>query len=344
MEGFENGAFTGALAGGLFGGIGGAGQALGALGKLGTDCDALGKLATVAKVSGTLAGGMGLFDTLALGLEILAPGNALSAFNERLHSSVLYNVFQFSVSALAAFSIGGLKGFFEKTPDPTCFVAGTMILTAVGLVAIENIKAGDKVIATNTETFETAEKTVVETYIRKTDKLIHLVVNDEEVITTADHPFYVEGNGFVNAGELQLNDILVTSKGEIYPVEGICVEVVDIPEKVYNFQVEDFHTYYVGENGIWVHNKCGNTSDDWYKSTFNTEEESMNYHLKKHGKGRTIEEYTKDATDFYNKNKKLGVDVILKDGTHAIKIQTGTGKNKVGGYWTKDGKLVTFWD
>lgn len=47
--------------------------------------------------------------------------------------------------------------------------------------------------------------------------------------------------------------------------------------------------------------------------------------------------------DFYNKNKHLGVPVILKDGTEAIKIQTGTGKNKVGGYWTKNGKLVTFW-
>jgi len=32
-----------------------------------------------------------------------------------------------------------------------CFVAGTMILTVAGLVAIENIKAGDKVIATNPE-------------------------------------------------------------------------------------------------------------------------------------------------------------------------------------------------
>ena len=26
------------------------------------------------------------------------------------------------------------------------------------------------------------------------------------------------------------------------------------PVKVYNFQVEDFHTYYVGECGVWVHN------------------------------------------------------------------------------------------
>ena len=39
---------------------------------------------------------------------------------------------------------------------------GTMILTASGLTAIENIRAGDKVISTNADTFETAEKTVME--------------------------------------------------------------------------------------------------------------------------------------------------------------------------------------
>ena len=26
---------------------------------------------------------------------------------------------------------------------------------------------------------------------------------------------------------------------------------------MYNFQVEDFHTYYVGEEPVLVHNKCG---------------------------------------------------------------------------------------
>ncbi len=39
--------------------------------------------------------------------------------------------------------------------------------------------------------------------------------------------------------------------------------VYDMPKKfllklpVYNLEVEDFHTYYVGEDGVWVHNKNG---------------------------------------------------------------------------------------
>jgi len=81
-----------------------------------------------------------------------------------------------------------------------CFVAGTMVLTAAGLVAIENIKAGDKVIATNPETFEVAEKIVLETYVRETTELLHLTINREVIKTTFEHPFYVKDVGFVEAG------------------------------------------------------------------------------------------------------------------------------------------------
>lgn len=37
-----------------------------------------------------------------------------------------------------------------------CFVAGTLVVTAAGVVAIEEIKAGQYVLATNTDTMETA--------------------------------------------------------------------------------------------------------------------------------------------------------------------------------------------
>jgi hypothetical protein len=69
------------------------------------------------------------------------------------------------------------QGMSQVTPS--CFVAGTMILTAMGLVAIETIKAGDKVISTNPETMET----VLETYIREVTTLVHLTVNGAEIIT-----------------------------------------------------------------------------------------------------------------------------------------------------------------
>ena len=60
---------------------------------------------------------------------------------------------------------------------PSCFVAGTLVMAVAGMVAIETIKSGDKVISIDPETLETAEKTVLETYIREDSKLIHLVIN-----------------------------------------------------------------------------------------------------------------------------------------------------------------------
>ncbi len=38
-------------------------------------------------------------------------------------------------------------------------------------------------------------------------------------------------------------------------IEDYYIELTEEPVSVYNFQVEDFHTYFVGENKVWVHNK-----------------------------------------------------------------------------------------
>jgi RHS repeat-associated protein len=90
-------------------------------------------------------------------------------------------------------------------------------------------------------------------------------------------------------------------------------------------------------------------NDSWYKSTFPNRTQSVQYHLAKHGNGRTAVEYTRDAMDFFAQNQSLGKAVILRDGTAGIKIATkqplpGGGVQKIGGYWTSDGRLVTYWD
>ena len=81
-----------------------------------------------------------------------------------------------------------------------------------------------------------------------------MVINGEEIITTETHPFYVKGKGFINAGELKVGDELLDSSGNILLVDKFDVELTEKPTKVYNFQVEDFHTYHVGTLGVLVHN------------------------------------------------------------------------------------------
>ena len=201
---------------------------------------------------------MGGFDTLALGSKILFGDNWFSDFNAALHESSIYNVAQTTIASVAVFT-GGMNSGFNKAANsagvkPSCFVAGTLVMAVVGMVAIEKIKSGDKVISTDPETMETSPKTVLETYIREVTTLVHLTVNGEEIVTTVDHPFYVKNQGFIKAGELIVGDELLDVNGNILLVENFDVELTDEPTTVYNFQVEDFHTYFVGQNNIWVHN------------------------------------------------------------------------------------------
>ncbi len=251
LDGFEEGAFSGAITGAIFGGIGGAGALFGNtlkcadLAKKGMN---LAKLVNVtAKVSGGASLAMDGFDALALGAGMIDPDNPLTALNDKLHSNNLYNAFQIGVNAVATFT-----GAASATM--ACFIAGTMVLTTAGLVAIENIKAGDIVISTNPDTLETAGKTVLETYIRQVDKLVHLTINSEKIVTTVDHPFYVQGRGFIDASKLLVSDKLISVNGEDLIIENFFIEETIEPVDVYNFQVEDYHTYFVGKSNVWVHN------------------------------------------------------------------------------------------
>lgn len=88
------------------------------------------------------------------------------------------------------------------------------------------------------------------------DKLIHVQVGDEEIKATPTHPFWVIGLGWVNAGDLQVGDKLLLSSGQIEAIDEITEELLKEPIKVYNFEVEDWHTYFVSEKNILVHNTC----------------------------------------------------------------------------------------
>ena len=54
-----------------------------------------------------------------------------------------------------------------------------------------------------------------------------------------------------------VGDKLVSVNGEDLRIEDYYIELTEEPVSVYNFQVDDFHTYFVGDCAVWVHNdKC----------------------------------------------------------------------------------------
>ena len=169
----------------------------------------------------------------------------------------------FAISlTLAMVSFGVSKAVQAiQNAAPKCFKAGTLVacLDQAGketLKPIEEIEVGDKVLAYDEETGEQCYKEVVRLFRNETQEWYHVYAAGEEIICTAEHPFYVEGKGFVPARELKERDNLLLSDGSKVEIDSLKTEHVEIPETTYNFEVKDFHTYYVSHSNVLVHNVC----------------------------------------------------------------------------------------
>lgn len=88
-------------------------------------------------------------------------------------------------------------------------------------------------------------------------RIVHITVAGQTITCTDEHPFYSPIKGWTAAVNLRAGDILLSVNGEYVVVEQIQHEILENPTTVYNFEVEDFHTYYVGDTGVLVHNTCG---------------------------------------------------------------------------------------
>ena len=239
----------GGFTGGIFGGFtAGVGFGLGQVTKLGE----FGRTVLGGMITGGTDGGVkGLTSSLAAGDD--AKTTAINTMKGIAKGTTLGGT-------AAAIGYGATKAGSKLlgTGVKACFVAGTAILTVNGLKKIEDIQAGDQVIARDVESGEKGEKEVLQTFEREVDVLVHLQIAGEEIVTTQTHPFYVEGKGWTEAGELTEEDCVLDREGRGLAVEGIWIEEPREPVKVYNFEVEEYHTYYVGAAEVLVHNdNCG---------------------------------------------------------------------------------------
>jgi hypothetical protein len=146
---------------------------------------------------------------------------------------------------------------------PGCFGAGTRLLTPDGDKPIEDFQIGDWVLSAP-EDNPTAppEPRQVEVLFRRTAALLNLHAGGQVIRTTAPHPFYVQDRGWTAASDLKPGDLLRSHDGQWAAVDA----VTDSGEvaTVYNLQVADYHTYFVGSRewafSAWAHNACGKFS------------------------------------------------------------------------------------
>jgi hypothetical protein len=95
-------------------------------------------------------------------------------------------------------------------------------------------------------------KQVLDTFIRHTDKLVDLFVDGEVISTTGEHPFWTPDKGWVEAKDLVVGSLFMTEDGRVIDIDGVETRSGDFT--VYNFSVEGFHTYFVSDLSILVHN------------------------------------------------------------------------------------------
>ena len=137
-------------------------------------------------------------------------------------------------------------------------------LTPGGSKAIEAFRRGDRILSRDEFDPEgpLAVREVEEVFVRLAETLV-VRAGGREIRTTARHPLWVRGKGWLEASEVRAGDCLLSHDGGWVPVEG--VEETGEVETVYNLRIGDYHTYFVGSEdwgfSVWAHNVYTDTFD-----------------------------------------------------------------------------------
>lgn len=215
-------------------------------------------------------------------------GKLLKALKKSKFLGKLGNLLgKMKVGAKALFNKGKEKGkaLFDKIASKFkrgckngngCFVENTLVWTEEGLKNIQEIKKGELIYSKDEKKGKVGLKQVKRVFESKVHTIYTIQIGDtEEVQTTNYHPFYVKEKGWVCAIQLQVGDELCTIEGDIKKVTSVEKKRWEDGVYVYNFEVEDWVSYFVSEEGVYVHNRCKSPKGNGGK---NGKYEKADYH------------------------------------------------------------------
>jgi len=169
----------------------------------------------------------------------------------------------------------------RRAAPKLCFAAETVVETERGLIPIEEVEVGVRVWARDDETGEEEWKPITEVFITPNRELLELTFEADNgyaqfLRLTAEHPLWSLDDGeWDEAGHLSLGERVDTLTGPMYLVSATSSPKA---ETVYNLEVSDSHTYFVGAAGLWAHNRCRRL---WKVSEEGTEQVMRHYRFGK---------------------------------------------------------------
>lgn len=151
-----------------------------------------------------------------------------------------------------------------------CFVEGSQVSMADGrFKKIESVQVGDYVLTYNFENQKLEKNPVLHVDAPFHHKLVKVVFrNGVEIVSTEDHPYYVEGKGWcsfnpqqtqknynIQTCQLEVSDYCLTLKrNKLKKVKVLQIETIEKNIKTYNLtKIKNSDNYFV--NGILVNNE-----------------------------------------------------------------------------------------
>jgi hypothetical protein len=118
------------------------------------------------------------------------------------------------------------------------------------------VRVGDFALSADETTGTVGWKRIENVVGRTHDRSLRLFLRQpgggiEEIKTTLEHMFWVEGRGWTEAGRIGVSDKIRTLK-EWANVERVVVVAGAV--NTLDLTVDRFHTFYVGESRAWAHN------------------------------------------------------------------------------------------
>ncbi|MFJ5546289.1 polymorphic toxin-type HINT domain-containing protein [Streptomyces sp. NPDC093225] len=136
-----------------------------------------------------------------------------------------------------------------------CFVSGTLVATPTGAVPVETLRIGQVVVAQDPDTGLTTAERITDVLTRTVSRVLDVAAGGHVITCSPEHPFWVGGLGWVEAGSLLPGHRLRTAAGADLRVDTV-QRRPGTRWTVHNITVAGPHTYHVGAGAVLVHNKA----------------------------------------------------------------------------------------